>query len=58
MRLEVHIINYNGDLYNEEISIDFIERLRDEQHFSNVEEMVNQIHKDIEYVKEHYRGKI
>ena len=45
---EVHILNYNGNLYGKEIEIEILDKLRDEQKFRNLEELKLQIEKDIE----------
>ena len=58
MRLEVHILDFEGELYNETISIDFLQRIRDELYFANIQDLIDQIHNDIKYVKENFRGKI
>lgn len=47
-RLEVFIINYDGDLYKKEIGIKFKAYLRDELKFDNLEELVSQIQKDVD----------
>lgn len=41
--VEVHIFDFNGDLYGTSISIDFIEKLRDERHFYSLEELQKQL---------------
>ncbi|HHX80124.1 MAG TPA: riboflavin biosynthesis protein RibF [Acholeplasmataceae bacterium] len=46
-RLEVHILDYEKDLYGKYISIDFVEYLRPEIKFSDPESLVKQIEKDI-----------
>lgn len=51
-RLEVHILDFSVEIYGKEISVDFVEFLRDELKFSSVEEMVIQINKDIINTKE------
>lgn len=56
MRLEVHILDFNRELYSEEITIDFLERIRDELFFENVDDLIKQIKADIEYVSNKYRG--
>lgn len=44
--LEVHILDYKGDLYGKEITVEFIERLRDERRFENEEELKRQLEED------------
>ena len=44
--LEVHIPNFNQDLYNKTITINIIQKLRDEKKFNNLEELKSQIQKD------------
>lgn len=46
--VEAHLIDYPGEpFYGELLSVDFVARLRDEQRFSGVEDLVAQIHRDI-----------
>jgi len=46
--IEVHLLDFNGDLYDHDIRVNFIRRIRDEKKFSNVDELSGQIKKDIE----------
>lgn len=46
--LEVHIPNFHQDLYGQNLTIEFISKIRDEIKFSNTEELKEQIKKDIE----------
>lgn len=50
-RVETHLLEFDRDLYGQEISLEFISRLRDEQRFSSVQELVDQIHQDIELAR-------
>jgi len=45
--VETHLLNFNGDLYGDEIQIDFIQRLRDEIRFPGIDYLMSQIEKDI-----------
>jgi riboflavin kinase/FMN adenylyltransferase len=45
--VEVHIIDYHGDLYRQELKIDIIARLRGEKKFSTAEELKRQITEDV-----------
>ncbi|MDD4212381.1 MAG: riboflavin biosynthesis protein RibF [Bacilli bacterium] len=56
-RLEVHIIGFEGDLYHQILSVDFLKRLRDEVVFPNRDDLIQQIRIDIDYVKEVYGEK-
>ena len=49
--LEVHFLGYEGDLYGQTITVQFMERLRDEQRFSNEEELIAQLKKDARMVE-------
>ncbi|MCF6349891.1 MAG: bifunctional riboflavin kinase/FAD synthetase [Flavobacteriaceae bacterium] len=44
--IEVHLLDFNADLYGQNIQVNLIKRLRDEQKFSSVEILFNQINKD------------
>jgi len=44
--LEVHIIDFNEDVYGKEITVAFIERIREEKKFSSVDELKAQIAAD------------
>jgi riboflavin kinase/FMN adenylyltransferase len=47
-RVEAHILDFDADLYGESIELSFIDHLRDEQRFSGVQALVDQIRHDIE----------
>jgi riboflavin kinase/FMN adenylyltransferase len=44
--VEVHILNFNKDIYGKELSVDFIKRLRDEKKFESKYDLINQIEED------------
>ena len=50
--IEVHIFDFNGDLYETSISIDFIEKIRNEEHFDSLEELQKQLTLDAATAKE------
>ena len=45
--VEVHILNFNENIYGQKIRVDFVKRIRDEKKFSNISELSDQIKKDI-----------
>jgi riboflavin kinase/FMN adenylyltransferase len=50
--LEVFILNFNRNIYGEEIQINFRRRIRDEVRFESSSLLIEQIKKDIQWAKE------
>ena len=46
--IEIHFFNFDQDLYDQEIQVDILIRIRDEQKFESVEALKNQLEKDKE----------
>jgi len=49
--VEVHLIDFRGDLYGQELAVYFRDRIRDERKFKSVDELVRQIQKDVEFAR-------
>jgi riboflavin kinase/FMN adenylyltransferase len=47
LSLEVHLLEFSGDLYDESMEVQFVVRLREEQRFPSIEALAAQIHADI-----------
>ena len=47
--IEVHLFNFNGDIYGKVISIKMISKIRDEKKFSSIEALKEQLVKDENY---------
>jgi riboflavin kinase/FMN adenylyltransferase len=47
LSLEVHLLEFSGDLYGEALEVQFVVRLREEQRFPSLEALAAQIHADI-----------
>jgi riboflavin kinase/FMN adenylyltransferase len=45
--VESYLIDYSGDLYGHELSVDFIARVRDEKKFASTEELRQQVAEDV-----------
>ncbi|MBI2856226.1 MAG: bifunctional riboflavin kinase/FAD synthetase [Chloroflexi bacterium] len=50
--VEVYLLDFNGDLYGQELRVEFIQRLRDELRFDTPEALVAQMHRDVVQAKE------
>ena len=50
-QVEVHLFDFEGDLYGERIELEFVARLRDEQRFASIAELAAQIGRDVENAK-------
>ncbi len=48
--LEVHIFNFDENIYNQTLEIIFFEKIRDEKKFDNVNELIEQLKKDKDMV--------
>jgi len=58
LTIEVNIFDFNKEIYEEEITILFIDRIRDEQKFAGLDELKAQLEKDKEKVKKLLRENI
>jgi len=52
LTLEVHFLDFGGDLYGQMLKIKFIDYIRKEKKFNSVEELKKQIKKDKEFSKD------
>jgi riboflavin kinase/FMN adenylyltransferase len=48
-KIEVHLIDFAGDVYGKPMSVEFVARLRDTRPFNGVSELVAQLKRDIEH---------
>lgn len=46
--VEVHLLDFSGNLYDEDIRVNFVERIRDEKKFSSIAELSAQIQRDVQ----------
>ena len=50
--IETHILDFNGDLYGQSLTLQFIYRLRDEMRFENLDALIRQLHTDAEKARQ------
>lgn len=53
-RVEVHLLDFNAELYGQELEVTFIDKLRDERKFASLDELKAQIARDIAAAREHF----
>jgi riboflavin kinase/FMN adenylyltransferase len=46
--VEAYLLDFDGDIYGRELRLDFLERLRGERRFESVDELVEQMGRDVE----------
>ena len=49
--LEAHVLDFDGDLYGQTVSVRFVERLRGEEKFASVEALVEQMRADCDQAR-------
>jgi riboflavin kinase/FMN adenylyltransferase len=49
--LEAHLFDFDGDLYGRRIEVEFVQKLRDEAKFDDLDAMVRQIDRDAEQAR-------
>jgi len=48
LHVEAHLLDFTGDLYGKDLEVVFVDRLRDEKKFNSMDELRDQIGRDIE----------
>ena len=51
LRVEAHLLDFSGDLYDAELEVEIGPRLREERRFGSVDELKNQLERDIQTVR-------
>ena len=55
--LEVHLLDFNRNIYGAYLGVDFLHKLREEQRFDSLEEMRVQIQRDIEHTRNYFANR-
>jgi riboflavin kinase/FMN adenylyltransferase len=53
--LEAFLFDFSGDLYGRRLSIEFLKKLRDEEKYASLDELVAQIHRDCDAARAFFR---
>jgi riboflavin kinase/FMN adenylyltransferase len=49
--LEVHLLDFSGDLYGREMAVEFVERIRDERKFDSLAALVEEMQRDVAHAR-------
>ncbi|MFN3648253.1 MAG: bifunctional riboflavin kinase/FAD synthetase [Armatimonadota bacterium] len=52
--LEAHLLDWSGDLYGQRVQVEFLQRLRGEQRFADLDSLRAQIARDVQAAREHF----
>ncbi len=52
--IETYLLDFDGDLYGQELRIDLLARLRGEQKFAGVEQLLDQIRRDVAGARQYF----
>jgi riboflavin kinase / FMN adenylyltransferase len=55
-RVEAYVLDFDGDLYGERVSLDFVERLREMRTYDGIQPLIKQIGDDVERTREVLAG--
>ena len=53
--LEVHVLDYAGDLYGRHVHVQFLQKIREEMKFESLDALKAQIAKDVEVAKDYFK---
>jgi riboflavin kinase/FMN adenylyltransferase len=54
--LEVHLLDFSGEIYGRHVHVEFLRKLRDEARYASLELLREQIARDVEQARAHFRG--
>jgi len=49
--VEAYLLDFDGDIYGQELRLEFLDRLRGEKRFDSVDTLVEQMHRDVEQTR-------
>ena len=52
MSVEAYLLDFDQNIYDEMLTLEFVQRLRDELKYDSVDALIEQIHRDVEQTRE------
>jgi riboflavin kinase/FMN adenylyltransferase len=53
-RVETYLLNFDGDLYGQILTVKLLEKIRDNQKFDSIDELKKAMHNDLRIAHEHF----
>ena len=53
--VEVHLFDFDGDLYGRQMEVEYVKKLRDEEHFKDLDDLIRQMREDERLAREYLR---
>jgi riboflavin kinase/FMN adenylyltransferase len=50
--VEAYVLDFDRDIYGEDVRLEFVRRIRDEMRFPFVSDLVSQIHRDVQHIRQ------
>ena len=51
-KIEIHLLDFQGDLYGQQLKVEFVSRLRETKKFASVDDLVKQMRHDVEQTRQ------
>ena len=55
-QIETHVLDFDGDLYGDHITVQLMQRLRPDEHFPTIDEMIAQLRRDEDATRLFFAG--
>jgi riboflavin kinase/FMN adenylyltransferase len=56
-RIEIHIFDFNEDLYDQQLEVEVLKKVRDEKKFDSIEQLSQQIEQDTLFARQYFSSK-
>lgn len=54
LKYEIHLLDFNGDLYNKKVTVQLLKFLREEEKFRSIDELKEKIKEDVDKAREYF----
>lgn len=55
LSIEAHLLDFHQNIYDKEVSVAFYKKIRSEKRFNSIDELIEQLNKDVEVTREYFR---